>query len=83
MHPAKNTQDGHRCIYIYIHRLDTTSNDMRVCVCVCVCVCVMHVCVCMCVHVGVDVCACKCVHTVDCFYIALFSTLEQTHCACM
>ena len=48
--------------------------------CVCVCVCArarVCVCVCVCVYNGV------CVVVVDRFYIALFSALEQTHCARM
>ena len=45
------------------------------CECVCVCMCV---CVCVCVVVVVVV-----VVVVDCFYLVLFSALEQTHCACI
>ena len=64
-----------------------------VCGCLCVCVCVW-VWVWVGVGVGVGVCVCVCVFVcvvvvvvvvlvLDCFYIALFSALEQTHCVRM
>ena len=65
---------------------------VSVCVCVCgwgVCACVrvcVHVCVCVCArarareHVRVYMCV---IIVIDRFYIALFSALEQIHCARM